>query len=61
MSKSTELLRLATELKSLADRIIECSQELDNKGEDYEDDDSPEYSGKTAAIGLMLRKKMGKD
>lgn len=56
MSDKKELIRLAAELKQIADRLLDCAKEDDKeeKGEDY-----PKPSGKHSVLALMLKKKLG--
>lgn len=64
MTSKSELLRIAAELKSTADRIIDLAKEDDKEESDEEDSshESPASSSKGdhAVIGAILRKKLGK-
>lgn len=60
MENKSELIRIAGELKSLADRLLDCCKESE------EDDDEDDYgsvkkdSKSPAMLAVMLKEKMDK-
>ena len=57
MSHKAELIRLASEMKSLADRLLDCAKEDDKEESDEGEKDIKEPK---AFMGAILKEKMEK-
>jgi hypothetical protein len=67
MTQKSELLRIAAELKSTADRLIDCAKEDDKEEKGEDDSDSNEKDEKPSAsnrdpklVGAALFKRLSK-
>lgn len=64
MTDKSSLIRLAGDLKRIADELLDAAKEDDKEESDEEDttDSSEDHptKGRNTMIGLMLRKRMGK-
>lgn len=60
MSDKEELARIAAELKSIADRLLDCAKE--DKEEEDSEGDSPSVSSspRYAMMAMKLKSKLGK-